>query len=203
MATERFEAHEAPGGLALVQDLVNTHGVSRYGADLLADQAAAQLWLGESAGQWARARGLDLPNLAVSEDDLPALRKLRSGVREMLAIPPGQRPSGPFDGAGGVTWRAQAHLVTDQAGWVALAPAGTGAGWLEPAVWSEILLAQRGGTWSRVKLCREPRCRTAFYDASRNSSGAWHNVRACGNVTNLRASRARRKAQEASPDSSA
>ena len=203
MATERFEAHEAPEGLALVQDLANTHGIPRYGADLLADQAAARLWLGESAGQWARARGLDLPGPAVSEDDLPALRQLRSAVREMLAIPPGQRPAGPFDGAGGVTWHAQAHLVTDQAGRVALAPSGTGADWLAAAIWSEVLLAQRSGAWSRVKLCREPRCRTAFYDASRNSSGAWHNVRTCGNVTNLRASRARRKAQAAAPNSSA
>src|ERR1700761_620363 len=121
MATERFQAHEAPEGLALVQDLANTHGIPRYGADLLAAQAAAQLWLRESAGRWARVRGLEPPDPAVSEDDLPALRELRSAVREMLAVPPSQRPPGPFDGAGGVTGRAQARLVTDQAGRVALA----------------------------------------------------------------------------------
>ncbi len=59
--------------------------------------------------------------------------------------------------------------------------------------------AQHDGGWSRVKLCREPRCRSAFYDASRNGSAVWHNVRVCGNITNLRASRARRKEANQGP----
>jgi predicted RNA-binding Zn ribbon-like protein len=194
-ATERFGAHTAPDGLALVQELVNTHAVASDGADLLADQAAAGRWLRQAASQWARISGLDPPELTLSADDLRALRELRAVVRDMLAVPPAERPADLDPGTGTVTERAQARLVTDRQGRVALLPLGTGADWLASAIWSEVLLAQRSGAWSRVKLCREPGCRTAFYDASRNGSGAWHNVRTCGNITNLRASRARRKAQ--------
>lgn len=194
MATERFGAHTAPEGLALVQELANTHAVARDGVDLLANQVSAEQWLREAAGQWGRARGLDPPGLPLSSHELQALRELRAVVRDMLAIPPAERPGDPPPGEYTVAERAQARLVTDRQGRVALLPLGTGVGWLASAIWSEVLFAQRSGAWSRLKLCREPGCRTAFYDASRNSSGAWHNVRACGNVTNLRASRARRKA---------
>jgi predicted RNA-binding Zn ribbon-like protein len=199
MATERFGAHIAPGGLALVQELVNTHAVARDGADLLADQVTAQQWLREATGQWARAHDLEPPGLSLSGTDLDALRELRATVRDMLAVPPGQRPAGPFSGPDTVTWRAQAQLVSDRQGRVAMVPRGPGGSWLASAVWSEILLAQHSGMWSRIKLCREPGCRTAFYDASRNGSGTWHNVRTCGNITNLRASRARRKGRATSP----
>jgi predicted RNA-binding Zn ribbon-like protein len=195
MATERFGAHTAPDGLALVQELVNTHAVASDGADLLADQAAARRWLRQAASQWTRISGLDPPELTLSGGDLRALRELRAVVRDMLAVPPAERPADLDPGTGTVTERAQARLVTDRQGRMALLPLGTGADWLASAIWSEVLLAQRSGAWSRVKLCREPGCRTAFYDASRNGSGAWHNVRTCGNITNLRASRARRKAQ--------
>ena len=194
-ATERFGAHTAPDGLALVQELVNTHAVASDGADLLADQAAAGRWLHQAASQWARISGLDPPELTLSGDDLRALRELRAVVRDMLAVPPAERRADLDPGTGTVTERAGARLVTDRQGGVALLPLGTGADWLASAIWSEVLLAQRSGAWSRLKLCREPGCRTAFYDASRNGSGAWHNVRTCGNITNLRASRARRKAQ--------
>jgi hypothetical protein len=199
MATERFGAHAAPDGLALVQELVNTHAVARDGSDLLADRVTAQQWLREAAGQWARVRGLDPIEPALSDGDLRVLRELRAAVREMLAIPPAQRAAGPFSGSDAVTWRAQVQLASDRRGRVGMVPLGTGSGWLASALWSEILLAQHTGAWSRIKLCREPGCRTAFYDASRNSSGTWHNVRTCGNITNLRASRARRRAQASPP----
>ena len=195
MATERFGAHTAPDGLALVQELVNTHAVARDGTDLLADHVTAQQWLRGAAGQWASVRGLEPPELSLSRTDLHALRELRAVVQEMLAIPPGQRPAGPFSGMETVTQRAQAQLVSDRRGQVTMVPLGTGSSWLASAVWSEILLAQHSSAWSRIKLCREPGCRTAFYDASRNGSGTWHNVRTCGNITNLRASRARKKTQ--------
>jgi len=193
MATERFGAHTAPAGLALVQELVNTHAVARDGADLLADHATARQWLRGAADQWARVRGLQPPGLSLSETDLQALRELRAAVQEMLAIPPGQRAADPFGGPHAVTPRAQAQLVSDSQGQVAMVPLGAGGSWLASAVWAEILLAQHSGAWARIKLCREPGCRSAFYDASRNGSGTWHNVRTCGNITNLRASRARKK----------
>ncbi|TCN40077.1 putative RNA-binding Zn ribbon-like protein [Kribbella orskensis] len=197
MATARFEARSAPAGLALVQELVNTHAVERDGADLLADHATTQQWLEEASRQWAGERGLKPPDPALSETDLQALRELRASVQDMLAIPPDERPTDPVAVPSAVTHRAQVYLVTDEQNRVAMVPVGAGAGWLASAIWSEILLAQRTGTWSRLKLCREPGCVSAFYDASRNGSGVWHNVRSCGNIANLRASRTRKKKHSA------
>ena len=199
MATERFAARIAPSGLALVQDLVNTHSTARGGQDLLSDRASAQEWLSGAARQWAQGRGLELPDLSLPEADVETLRDLRASVQGMCAQFPSLRPTSPAGPIGpegtpvGVQKRAQVSLVSDDDGRVGIAPTGTGSSWLESAVWSEILLAQQSGEWSRLKLCREPGCRSAFYDTSRNGSGAWHNVRTCGNITNLRASRNRKK----------
>lgn len=193
MATERFGARSAPNGLALVQDLVNTHAVGRGGEDLLADPATAEQWLRAVADQWADHRGRRPSELSVATVDLRVLRELRTVVQDLLAVPPDQRDADPSYARDTVQPRAPAQLASDEHGRVALLPVGTGDGWFTSAVWSEILLAQLNGAWSRLKLCREPGCRSAFYDASRNGSAVWHNVRTCGNITNLRASRARRK----------
>jgi predicted RNA-binding Zn ribbon-like protein len=37
------------------------------------------------------------------------------------------------------------------------------------------------GTWQRLKVCRNDTCRWAFYDSSRNRSGAWCTMAICGN----------------------
>jgi predicted RNA-binding Zn ribbon-like protein len=197
IATERFEARTAPAGLALVQDLVNTHAVERDGEDLLAEHATAERWLEEAGRQWAHDRGLEPADLTLPEAELEALRNLRASVQEMLAIPPDQRPADADGASSAITERALVQLVTDELDRVAMVPVGTGASWIASAIWSEILLAQRTGAWFRIKLCREPGCLSAFYDASRNGSGVWHNVRTCGNIANLRASRTRKKAPTA------
>jgi predicted RNA-binding Zn ribbon-like protein len=193
MATERFGARSAPNGLALAQDLVNTHAVARGGEDLLADPVTAEQWLEAVADQWAHHHGLQPPELSLSTVDLRVLRELRTVVQDMLAVPSDQRDIDPIHAQDAVQPRAPAQLASDERGRVGLLPVGTGDGWFASAVWSEILLAQLNGAWPRLKLCREPGCRSAFYDASRNGSAVWHNVRTCGNITNLRASRARRK----------
>ncbi|MFD8338947.1 CGNR zinc finger domain-containing protein [Streptomyces solisilvae] len=56
----------------------------------------------------------------------------------------------------------------------------------------------QASTWQRLKLCRNDRCGIMFFDRSRNNSGIWHDVKVCGNTANLRAYRARQRAQRAS-----
>jgi predicted RNA-binding Zn ribbon-like protein len=50
------------------------------------------------------------------------------------------------------------------------------------------------GTWSRLKACREPECEWAFYDHTKNRSGAWCTMQACGNRAKARAFRERHAA---------
>jgi predicted RNA-binding Zn ribbon-like protein len=51
--------------------------------------------------------------------------------------------------------------------------------------------AVASGTWDRLKICRSPDCRWAYYDHSRNRSRAWCSMAACGNRAKARAFRTR------------
>jgi predicted RNA-binding Zn ribbon-like protein len=81
-------------------------------------------------------------------------------------------------------------------GSVRLQPQETGQQALVMLVLAALFEGQQDGTSRRLKACRNPRCRVAFYDRSRNASGAWHSVRICGNAINLRAHRERRRSQQ-------
>jgi predicted RNA-binding Zn ribbon-like protein len=92
------------------------------------------------------------------------------------------------------TGAAALHLGAD--GSVRLQPQQTGQQALVMLVLAALFEGQQAGTRRRLKTCRNPRCRVAFYDRSRNASGVWHSVRICGNAINLRAHRERRRGQE-------
>jgi predicted RNA-binding Zn ribbon-like protein len=81
------------------------------------------------------------------------------------------------------------------AGSVRFQPQETGQRALVMLVLAALFEGQQVGTRRRLKTCRNPRCRVAFYDRSRNASGVWHSVRICGNAINLRAHRERRRGQ--------
>jgi hypothetical protein len=172
----------APAGLALVQDLVNTRPVAPYGVrDLLGTVADAQRFAGEVALAWKEHSGADGGPGRITSADLVGLRRLRRDVERAL------RGEDLESGTA-------ARLEIGSGGAVRVQPAGRGARWLAGAVWAEVLLAQHDGRWARLKVCRNLACPCAFYDRSRNNSRVWHDVRTCGNIANLRASRARRKA---------
>lgn len=185
MATERYRIRVAPNGLALAQELLNTRAAGSYGGDLLADEATGAEWLQAAMRTWARREGIDTSDVAPDAVDLAVVGTLRHRLVEMITYRGAPGPEPP------PSRRVAANLIVNSG--VRLVPAGSPGEWLESAVWAQVLLAQRDGTWPRLKLCREPACASAFYDMSRNNSGVWHDVRVCGNAANLRASRLRRK----------
>ncbi|WP_072802940.1 CGNR zinc finger domain-containing protein [Rhodococcoides yunnanense] len=166
--TQRFHLDPAPDGLYRVQDLLNTRSIEVKGfSDLLSDGAVASATF-----------GLDL-----SDADAAALRELRTALEALV------------DGEAPTISPVAVSLSVDDSGTVQLHPSGTGSAHIASYVWSEVLLAQRADTWRRLKRCRNEVCGSAFYDRSRNNSGVWHDVKTCGNIANLRASRARRKSE--------
>jgi predicted RNA-binding Zn ribbon-like protein len=188
-ASARHGVREAPAGLALVQELLNTRASMSYGPDLLALPDDAQRWLTEALGTWSRVTGLPAPVLLLSSTDMRSLRRLRTTFENVVlaagrdvetdgALPPADVP---------------VSLVPDADGWVRMVPSGRGTRWLASALWAETLLAQQAGLWPRLKLCHNGDCRAAFFDTSRNNSGVWHDVSTCGNTANLRAFRERRR----------
>lgn len=52
-------------------------------------------------------------------------------------------------------------------------------------------LAELDGRWERFRVCGGPGCSEVFYDHSRNRSGKWCSMAACGNRAKVRAFRER------------
>ena len=188
MASARHGVREAPAGLALVQELLNTRATMHYGADLLVNADDAQRWLTEALGTWSRVSGLPAPTLLITSTDLRSLRRLRTTFENVILSAGKQELDGALPPAD-----VPVSLVPDADGWVRMVPTGRGTRWLASALWAEALLAQQAGLWPRLKLCHNGDCRAAFFDTSRNNSGVWHDVSTCGNTANLRAFRERKR----------
>lgn len=193
-ATSRHGMESAPGSLGLVQDLINTAAfVKPRDQDLLTDLAQAQAWVDAAASRWSALVG-QVVDVVLDTDGMDNLRAFRDDLQELMAyadVPaPGTRPIGTASLA-----NSAAALQFDEAGTVHLEARGTG--WRRLASMALIALyeAQLADTRRRLKVCRNPRCRAAFFDRSRNNSGVWHDVKRCGNAANLRAYRARRRTE--------
>jgi predicted RNA-binding Zn ribbon-like protein len=186
-SSQRMGLDPAPGGLGLVQDLVNTSLADdpALAPDLLATLDGAQAWLGAALAAWSAATRRPAPEILLAEADLEPMRVLREQIRALLRRDHGA----PADVGAGAASRIE--LALDTEGVVAYQPIGRGWKALAGLVYAELWLAQAAGTRERLKTCDKPTCRAAFYDRSRNSSRVWHDTKMCGNAINLRASRAR------------
>lgn len=193
-ATNRYELIGAPGGLGFVQDLINTQSAGRpRQAELLGDLESAQEWLDGALASWSALNDAAEDRILLRERDLEPLRDLRADLHALLATRADPSPAA-----------AQLHSATVTArvhpdGTVRLEPRAEGWRRVASIVLIEAFVAQQQGTWRRLKVCRNERCRAAFYDRSRNTSAVWHDVRYCGNAINLRASRARKRKAEPVP----
>lgn len=189
-ATSRYGMVPVPGGLGLAQDLLNT-APAGHQADLLGQLATARKWVSEATAQWAAATGRPAPEVVLDADGLRQLRAFRDDLREVFTTAEDAAPeTGP---APPVRHTGAAELELGADGSVRLRPRETGHGALVVLVLAALFESQQASTFHRLKICRNPRCRVAFYDRSRNVSGVWHSVRICGNAINLRAHRERQR----------
>ncbi|WP_160145001.1 CGNR zinc finger domain-containing protein [Actinacidiphila yanglinensis] len=142
----------------------------------------------ERADAWMHGRGIPAGTV-----DTAALRSLRDALRAALVH---REEGGPAPSAGDGLLEAPIAFRLSPDGSVHTPGASSGV----TAVLERVLLAvhdaQLTGAWARLKVCRSPECRVAFWDQSRNTNAVWHDSQTCGNIANLRASRARRKAGE-------
>src|SRR5262249_32023610 len=156
-ASHRYRLAPAPGGLGLVQDFLNTVAIGDYGPDLLADTRLASAWAKNAVRTWAALRGLDMRPPPLNGAALAKLPALRDTIAKLVA---GESV------AGGVRSVSASFALSDT-GEVRLAPTGGGWRWLASALWGEILLSQREGTWRRIKRCHSQHCGSTFYDRSK------------------------------------
>ena len=193
-ATERFALRAAPHAVGLIQDFLMTgdaEGRLRE-PDLLATLDDARQWLAVARSTWSADTRLSAPELDLDETDLAPLRK----VRDALFAEVSNRSHGlTVDSSSLASHSASAYIDVAADGTVSLL--ARGRGWRKVLSWLllEVYRSQQDNTWQRLKACKNTKCRGVFYDVSKNNSGAWHDVRTCGNVANLRASRARKRLQ--------
>jgi predicted RNA-binding Zn ribbon-like protein len=178
------ETKPAPLPLLVVQSFVNTWEADSS-TDVLADPV--------SANQWLRDAGL-VHAQNVEDANLEVVRELREAIRALLV----------HNGGGDAPGDAELHTLRDLAEMCRMRPAILAAGTvqLRPDEGAgiggvaELLLiirdAQHDGTWRRLKACRNPDCRWAYYDRSHAGRGAWCDMAVCGNRIKNRTLRSRR-----------
>ncbi|MGK5675503.1 CGNR zinc finger domain-containing protein [Micromonospora sp. URMC 106] len=185
-------ADAAPPPLDLIEDFVNTRHSDHD--DLGAPRQVAE---------WFGSRALLAPGTAVSDAQAERARAVREGLRALIAennVEPvaSPRPDGldPDARAGLAGLAHDLPLKLD----VTRTPPRLVPATEAPldaalaALLGVVVEAVAAGTWTRLKACREPSCRWAYYDHSRNRRRTWCSMELCGNRAKARAAHHRRTA---------
>lgn len=162
------ERAAAPGGLALVEALVNTVSL-----DTGEDRLAAEFGLSGAA--------------------LTDARELREALRSACLAHAGlDMPAGRSDTLTRLLSRAPLLLAVDGKGAAALVPADPAP--LVSRIAVAVATAVTGGTWERLKACEAEDCHWAYYDRSPAGRSRWCTMAVCGSRAKMRSYRARRTA---------
>ena len=166
LGSARYGVRPAPGGLALVQDFLNTRAGVGTGPDLLRDATHATAWGTNSVRSWSARQGSAPEPPALTEGDVDMLRHVRDTLDDALAGSPLQLPGA-------------AELTVTSSGEICWRPTGLGWHWFYGALLGEVLLSRHTKTWQRLKQCGNDGCRATFYDSSWDNSAVWHNASTC------------------------
>lgn len=183
---------EAPGGLEHIREFVNTIDLERGTEGLSSELALAQ---------WLTARNLAPGGVQASHTDLLRAIELREALRAILLAHNGDThaPAGACRTLDDAAGRARLRLRFRADASTSIEPEAAG---VDGALGRLVAIVHEGiaqGTWGRLKACREHSCEWAFYDHTKNHSGAWCNMQVCGNRAKARAYRERR-AGSGAPD---
>src|SRR3954471_11541425 len=177
----------APGDLNHVRRFVNTHDLED-GSDDIAEPEALRDWLAE--------RGLIDERAELTDADVRHARAVREALRKLLLANNGDElEPAAVETLNAAAKGAELQVRVGPDGSVELAPVRTGIDAAIGRLLAIVHTAMADGTWSRMKACRlHDTCEWAFYDWSKNRSGAWCDMKVCGNRAKARAFRARHKA---------
>jgi predicted RNA-binding Zn ribbon-like protein len=172
--------------LRVIEELVNTRAAD-------GDEIATPRQL----KQWLTAHELVPRSTSVSETDVARTASVREGLRALIAAnnadpvasprPDGLSPSARDDLAALAAGLPLVVDVTRQPPGLAPQPGLPDVDSALAAMLAAVVMAVADGTWSRLKACREPSCRWAYYDHSRNRSRSWCSMDLCGNRAKARA----------------
>jgi predicted RNA-binding Zn ribbon-like protein len=175
---------QAPGELEQVRAFVNTLDVLDETEELSSPSALAS---------WFREHGLAPAGARPTQADVARTIELREALRSILLSHNAEAPQdgNPHRTLDQVACRARLRLRFDDRGGALLEPQ---AGGVDGALGRLLAIVHESiaqGTWERLKACRDHACEWAFYDHTKNRSGAWCTMQVCGNRAKARAYRAR------------
>jgi predicted RNA-binding Zn ribbon-like protein len=191
MATMHEEQSKAaPGQLVLVQALVNT----QYGQGR---REHVELRSPEHLRVWLVAHRLLADGTPVTEGDFRRVLLLREALRGLLR-------ANNDSGTSASQEEVLNHLASNAPltvrfhsdGLPTLEPDIAGVDGALARLVGIVFTAMMNGTWGQLKACRNDRCQKAFYDTSRNHSGAWCSMAGCGSRDKARVYRHRRTAHK-------
>ncbi|MDQ7906572.1 CGNR zinc finger domain-containing protein [Phytohabitans sp. ZYX-F-186] len=176
-----------PEQLVLVEAFANTLDV---------EEGTDELTTTERFQRWLSAQGREGP---VAPADLDLAWQLRAALRLELSAHDTEAPADDAVEAPAGDPRAELDRLAAglplrarfTEGGMGLVPTADGVPGLLAEIVAAMVLAERDGIWSRLKICREGTCQWAYYDRSKNSSKCWCGA-SCGNRNKTRAYRQRR-----------
>jgi predicted RNA-binding Zn ribbon-like protein len=178
--------YEAPGGLELVRQFVNSRDVEKS-TDALADVSGL-------AG-WYSARGLLEAVAPVHRADVAHAQALREALRDALLSNHDRRPppSEAVRELNAAARRASLRPVLESSGQWRARPTAGGAEAALGAIVAVVAEAMGGPEWPRLKVCVNDRCLWAFFDRSRSHARRWCSMEICGNRVKQQAWRGRQR----------
>ncbi|MFD9433712.1 CGNR zinc finger domain-containing protein [Streptomyces sp. NPDC060002] len=175
----------APGGLALVESLVNTLDLES-GADALDTvEGRARFGLPESADGAGDTDGV--------AGEVARARELRESLRAALLAHAGHPPHREVTPLGELLASAPLLVTVDEHdGSARLTPSGLApAASLLSRTAAAVAEALIAGTWTRLKACEAATCHWAYYDRSPAGRGRWCSMQVCGARAKMRRYRAK------------
>jgi predicted RNA-binding Zn ribbon-like protein len=175
----------APQPLYVVQRFVNS-------VDLETEED--ELTSPEALRDWLAERGLLDAGERVTAADLKRALDVREGLRAVLAANNGlPLDSEKVDRLDAAVARAGIRMRFRPGAEPALEPEAGGVDGALGRLMAIVAGAVERGGWERLKACHRDPCFWAFYDRSKNRSGRWCRMEACGNIEKARAFRERRR----------
>ena len=162
----------APGRLELLRTFMNSVDLESGDDDFASADALAE---------WLARRGLVAPKTRLTEADRRAAIDFRETVREVLEANEGHGSG--RDALERLNQVAERVPLRVRIGTPSTLEPERSTG-IDAAIGRFLAIIHESmaqGTWQRLKVCRNDACRWAFYDSSRNHSGAWCTMAICGN----------------------
>jgi predicted RNA-binding Zn ribbon-like protein len=191
MEVSTANSREAPGELELVRSFVNTWD---------AEDRAEALDTPAALASWLAAHGLLAPEGRVGPAALARAIGVREALRAALLANAGRELEPEATATlESTARRARLSVRFDRDARAAVEPLAGGVDGALGRLLAAVAVAQRDGTWPRLKACRADDCRWAYYDRSRNRSASWCDMAVCGNRSKVRSYRERRLTGAGSP----